>query len=250
MRAFLNRPRECPFSTTLAVLTPARNEEPPPQAADAGPSLTMKARLGRAAVVLATLLAGLAPAAADKIKNPTAVFSGLDKITGRIISFEVEVDETVQFGALQLTPRVCYTRPPTESPQTTTFVEVDEVTLDNKYRRIFTGWMFAASPGLHGIEHPIYDIWLTDCKGGTEVIVEAKEPRDEPPPTSRREERERLRRQTAQPGQAAPSEQFTEGGRLDVAPPRGVPVQPRQAPSRRFFPTNPLGGPDPAGNNR
>ncbi len=54
------------------------------------------------------------PAVADKIKNPTAVFSGLDKITGRIVSFEVAVDETVQFGALQLTPRVCYSRPPTE----------------------------------------------------------------------------------------------------------------------------------------
>ncbi len=83
---------------------------------------------------------------ADKIKNPTAVFSGLDKITGRIVSFEVAVDETVQFGALQLTPRVCYSRPPTEPAKTTAFLEVDEVTLDNKYRRIFTGWMFASSP--------------------------------------------------------------------------------------------------------
>ncbi|MCA3512668.1 MAG: DUF2155 domain-containing protein, partial [Rhodobacter sp.] len=52
-----------------------------------------------------------APALADKIKNPTAVFSGLDKITGRIISFEAAVDETVQFGSLQLTARVCYSRP-------------------------------------------------------------------------------------------------------------------------------------------
>ncbi len=104
------------------------------------------------------------PARADKIKNPTAVFSGLDKITGRIISFEVAVDETVQFGALQLTARVCYTRPPTESPSTTSFIEVDEVTLDSKYRRIFTGWMFAASPGLHAVEHPVYDVWLVNCK--------------------------------------------------------------------------------------
>ena len=61
------------------------------------------------------------PAAADKIKNPTAVFSGLDKITGRIVSFEVAVDETVQFGALQLTPRVCYTRLPTECAKTTSY---------------------------------------------------------------------------------------------------------------------------------
>jgi len=102
----------------------------------------------------------------QRIANPTAVFSGLDKITGRIISFDVAINETVQFGALQVTPRVCYSRPPTETPNTDAFVEVDEVTLQGEIKRIFTGWMFAASPGLHAVEHPIYDAWLTECKGG------------------------------------------------------------------------------------
>lgn len=114
------------------------------------------------------LLAATA-ARAEKIENPVAVFSGLDKITGRIISFDVYVGETVQFGALQVTPRVCYTRPPTEAPQTTAFLEVDEITLNNEVRRIFTGWMFAASPGLHAVEHAVYDIWLTDCKRSSTV---------------------------------------------------------------------------------
>ncbi len=102
----------------------------------------------------------------QRIANPTAVFSGLDKITGRITSFDVAINETVQFGALQVTPRACYSRPPTETPNTDAFVEVDEVTLQNEIKRIFTGWMFAASPGLHAVEHPIYDVWLTDCTGG------------------------------------------------------------------------------------
>ncbi|AXS42540.1 DUF2155 domain-containing protein [Breoghania sp. L-A4] len=101
---------------------------------------------------------------AEKIENPVAVFAGLDKITGRIISFDVYIGETVQFGALQVVPRVCYSRPPTEPPQTTAFVEADEITLNNEVRRIFTGWMFASSPGLHAIEHAVYDVWLTDCK--------------------------------------------------------------------------------------
>jgi hypothetical protein len=101
---------------------------------------------------------------AQKVVNPTAMFSGLDKITGRIISFDVSINETVQFGALRLTPRACYTRPPTETPNTDGFVEVDEITLQGEVKRIFTGWMFASSPGLHGVEHPIYDVWLTDCK--------------------------------------------------------------------------------------
>src|SRR6185436_19438358 len=87
----------------------------------------------------------------QKIANNSALFSGLDKITGRIINFDVAIGETVQFGALQLTPRACYTRPTTESARTDAFVEVDEVTLQGEVRRIFTGWMFAASPGLHAV---------------------------------------------------------------------------------------------------
>ena len=117
----------------------------------------------------------------QRISNPTAVFSGLDKITGRTISFDVAINETVQFGALQVTPRVCYSRPPTETPNTDAFVEVDEVTLQGEIKRIFTGWMFAASPGLHAVEHPIYDVWLTDCKGGKNPNV-AEAPPEQPPP--------------------------------------------------------------------
>ncbi len=133
----------------------------------------MKSRsLGFAASVgFATALAA-SGAHADRIKHPTAVFAGLDKITGRIISFDVATDETVQFGSLQITPRICYTRPPTEAPQTDGFVEVEEVETDNRYKRIFSGWMYASSPGLHALEHPVYDVWLTDCKGGTQVITE------------------------------------------------------------------------------
>lgn len=101
---------------------------------------------------------------AERISNPTAVYAGLDKITGRITSFDVAIGETVQFGALQVTPRVCYTRPPTETPNTTSFTEVNEITLKGEAKRIFTGWMFASSPGLHAVEHPIYDVWLIDCK--------------------------------------------------------------------------------------
>jgi hypothetical protein len=106
---------------------------------------------------------------AEKIANPVAVFSGLDKITGRIISFDVYVDETVQFGALQVTPRVCYTRPSTAAPLTDAFVEVDEITLNRKVRRIFSGWMFADSPGLHAVDHAVYDVWLADCRSSSEV---------------------------------------------------------------------------------
>jgi hypothetical protein len=113
----------------------------------------------------------------QKIANPTATFTGLDKITGRTLTFEVAINETVQYGALQVTPRVCYTRPPTETQNTTAFVEVDEITLEAKIRRIYAGWMFAASPGLHAVEHAIYDVWLIDCKATPPVIGPATDRR-------------------------------------------------------------------------
>lgn len=104
-----------------------------------------------------------------RVTNPVAEFAGLDKITGRTTNFDVYINETVQFGALQVTPKVCYSRPDAEEPKTDTFVEVDEITLDRKIRRIFTGWMFAESPGLSAVEHPVYDIWLKACKQRSDV---------------------------------------------------------------------------------
>lgn len=106
---------------------------------------------------------------AERLENPVAEFTGVDKITGRIITFDVYLDETVQFGALQVTPRVCYSSPEAAEPKTDAFVEVDEITLDRKIRRIFTGWMFAESPGLNAVEHAVYDVWLKSCKEESEV---------------------------------------------------------------------------------
>jgi hypothetical protein len=134
-------------------------------------------RLAGMLVGAAALLIAGAPAPAQPINNPVAEFTGLDKITGRTITFDVLIDETVQFGALQVTPRVCHTRPPTEPERTTAFVEIDEITLSNEIQRLFTGWMFAASPGLHAVEHPVYDVWLVDCK-----VQMGPDPEPTPPP--------------------------------------------------------------------
>jgi len=186
----------------------------------------------RAALVLASVVGMASAAQADRIKNPTAVFSGLDKITGRIVSFEVKIDETVQFGALQMTPRACFTKPPTETPNTTSFVEVEETGTDGGTRKVFSGWMFASSPGLHGIEHPVYDIWLVDCKGGTEVISEPREAPEEPPPIEPNPQRG-----SAEPNRPAPGAAPGDSARpLPPAPPlNAAPPQPRQ-PARRATP--------------
>jgi len=123
----------------------------------------------RMALAVVAVVVAAIPADAARLENRVAVFSGLDKITGRITSFDAYVNETVQFGTLQVTPRVCYSRSPDEAPKTDSFVEVDEITLEREIRRIFTGWMFADSPGLNAVEHPVYDVWLKDCRDDSSV---------------------------------------------------------------------------------
>lgn len=121
----------------------------------------------RALLVLATAatsVLAISGVHAERMENGVAVFAALDKVTARISRFEVPLNETVKFGALKVTPRICFSRPPTEPPKTTSFVEVDEILLDGAEKRIFTGWMFAESPGLNAVEHPVFDVWLTDCQ--------------------------------------------------------------------------------------
>lgn len=137
-------------------------------------SLKMGRRLAVSVTLAFSAFSGGA-AYAETIANPIAEFAGLDKITGRIINFDVYIDETVQFGALQLTPRACYTRPANETQRTTAFVEVDQVSLKQSLTRIFSGWMFADSPALNAVDHSVYDIWLVDCKQSSDV----------PPPANR-----------------------------------------------------------------
>jgi hypothetical protein len=123
--------------------------------------------------VLLALLGSVA-AVAEPVANPVAHFSGLDKITARLTDFDVYINETVQFGSLQITPRACYTAPTAAPPHTLSFVEIDRVDLKAKATRIFTGWMFAQSPGLNAVDDPLYDVWLVGCKAQTDL----------PPPTA------------------------------------------------------------------
>ncbi len=155
-------------------------------------------RPGRRLIGAVMMLAVMAATAhAQKIANKTAVFSALDKVTARISKLEIAINETVQFGALTVTPRVCYSRPPEVRPKTTAFVQIDEKRLDGTQKRVFSGWMFAESPGLNAVEHPVFDIWLTSC-GTPEQTAQAttKTPNAERAtnPVPRRSRRRRIRR--------------------------------------------------------
>ncbi len=95
--------------------------------------------------------------------DSAAVIRGLDKITARVRTMQVAVDHPVQFGTLQIVVRTCRKRPPEEMPESAAFLEIDEVKAGEQRRRVFGGWMFASSPGLSALEHPIYDVWVVDC---------------------------------------------------------------------------------------
>jgi hypothetical protein len=122
----------------------------------------------------AAIVGGMMSSAhAERLENKVAVFSALDKVTATIKTLTVPLNETREFGALKVTPRVCYSRPPTEQPKTTSFVEVQEVQLDGQEKKIFSGWMFAESPGLNAVEHPVFDVWLTGCEEPTNPVAAA-----------------------------------------------------------------------------
>ena len=129
----------------------------------------------RGAVALAALLALSAPAAAQQdaqeetseiaVSEPgLAVLQGLDKITARISTFEAPLDEPVRFGSLEIVTRACHKRPPEEPPESAAFLEIVDVRPDSPAVPLFTGWMFASSPALSAVEHPVYDVWVIDCR--------------------------------------------------------------------------------------
>lgn len=93
-----------------------------------------------------------------------AVLQGLDKVTARISTFDVPVGEPVRFGTLEIVVRHCRKRPPEEPPETSVFLEIDDARRGEQPVRLFSGWMFASSPALSALEHPVYDVWVVDCK--------------------------------------------------------------------------------------
>ena len=166
------------------------------------------------------------PAQAERIENTVAIFSALDKVTARISKFEAKLGETKVFGGLKVTPRACYSRPPTEQPKTTTFVEVDEVQLDGKEKRIFTGWMFAESPGLYGVEHPTFDVWLTECQSPKNAVAQKA-----PEAANARAKAPAARDDAAAPGGGPNADDAAGGANRDdgqADTPSDVPVEPRR----------------------
>ena len=117
----------------------------------------------RAALVVALSLAANAASAAT-IPTQTALLEGLDKTTARVSRFEAPVGSPVHFGTLTITVRDCEKNPPEDTPESAAFLEIDEARQGENKTRLFSGWMFASSPALSALEHPVYDVNVLDCK--------------------------------------------------------------------------------------
>lgn len=102
-------------------------------------------------------------ALAAEIVGDVALLQGLDKVTARISTFRAPVNATVYFGTLEIVARTCRKRPPEEPPESAAFLEIRNITPGEAPETLFKGWMFASSPALSALEHPVYDIWVIDC---------------------------------------------------------------------------------------
>lgn len=96
---------------------------------------------------------------------PVVKLQTLDKITARTMTFEARVGSTVKFGPLYIRIQACREPPPIEKPESAAFLQIWEVSPKNERDShwVFSGWMFASSPSLSAMDHPIYDVWVLDC---------------------------------------------------------------------------------------
>ena len=151
-------------------------------------------------VLAASAIAGLilgAAHAATCVQKDTATLRALDKITGRSTDIDVKVGEPVVFGSLKVELQVCYQTPPEEAPESAAFLKIastqpvavetmeaavdaeDVETVSEENPELFSGWMYASSPGLSALEHPVYDVWVIRCAAPEPVKLEPRSAEDD-----------------------------------------------------------------------
>lgn len=130
-------------------------------------------------LTLVIFLHNISAHAREMTNFPRVKLQTLDKATARTKTFEAEVGSTLKFGPLYIKVQSCQKSSPIDQPESSAFVQIWEVPPEEKKTEgkaewVFSGWMFASSPALSPMDHPIYDVWLMDClpeKGQTPDIA-------------------------------------------------------------------------------
>ena len=120
---------------------------------------------------LAAILLCFIASSGFAIEGKAVVLQGLDKVTARVSTFETSIGNSVRFGTLEIIPRACDRTPPEEPPESTAYLDITDMRPGAPPIDLFHGWMFASSPALNALEHPVYDVWVLECK----VLVDASE---------------------------------------------------------------------------
>ncbi|HTI88152.1 MAG TPA: DUF2155 domain-containing protein [Alphaproteobacteria bacterium] len=120
-----------------------------------------RALLASAFVALASLTFAF-PATA--LEGDGAILQGLDKVTARISTIEAPLNQPVRFGTLEITVERCTKAPPEEPPESAAFLVIRETRAGEPANELFRGWMMASSPALSALSHPVYDVWVKDCR--------------------------------------------------------------------------------------
>jgi hypothetical protein len=119
---------------------------------------------GAAAALLALAAARGDAAAQDWVPRAIAQLQALDKVTARVSVFEARVGEPARFDTLTIVVRACHARPPEEVPDAAAWMEITDSRAPAGGPPAFRGWMFANAPGVHMLEHPVYDIRILACR--------------------------------------------------------------------------------------
>lgn len=110
--------------------------------------------------------------AREMTEYPRIRLQSLDKATARTMTFDAKVGNTLKFGPLYIRVKTCKKSSPVDEPESAAFLQVWEVDSKESAEWVFSGWMFASSPGLSPMDHPIYDVWVLECLGPKEVKPE------------------------------------------------------------------------------
>ena len=121
--------------------------------------------------------------------EPVVKLQSLDKVTARTMTFEVKVGTTVKFGPIYIKVQSCRKAPPIAAPESAAFLQIWEVTKKDESKWIYSGWMFASSPALSAMDHPIYDVWVLDCleRKSTDPIPKKEEIKKDDPKNDKKD---------------------------------------------------------------
>lgn len=159
--AFLSVPAFAQDETSVVTEAPVAEQTPPPTGEPEAPVL---------------------PKAPEYQDMPQVELRILDKVRAESRTYLLNVGRTVAYNNLRIRPRSCRKSSPLDDPENASFMQIWEVKPDKSSAWVFSGWMFASSPSLSAMDHPVYDVTVLDCKDPNAKPAESapEEKSDEP----------------------------------------------------------------------